>query len=74
VLSRFLPAQNDGNPSAYDRALAELRADRKRSHWIWFVLPQLACLARSAMAKRYGIADLREALTYLADQLLRQRL
>ena len=46
----------------------------KRSHWIWFVLPQLAGLGRSAMAQRYGIADLDEARAYLADPVLRQRL
>jgi uncharacterized protein (DUF1810 family) len=72
--SRFLVAQNAGQPTAYDRAMAELRAGRKRSHWIWFVLPQLAGLGRSAMAQRYGIADLAEARAYLADPLLRQRL
>jgi len=72
--SRFLVAQNTGQPTAYDRALAELRTGRKRSHWIWFVLPQLAGLGRSAMAQRYGIADLAEARDYLADPLLRQRL
>ena len=72
--SSFLAAQNAGNPSAYDRALAELRDGRKRSHWIWFVLPQLAGLGRSAMAQRYGIADLDEARAYLADPVLRQRL
>jgi uncharacterized protein (DUF1810 family) len=72
--SRFLVAQNAGQPTSYDRAMAELRAGRKRSHWIWFVLPQLAGLGRSAMAQRYGIADLAEARAYLADPLLRQRL
>ena len=46
----------------------------KRSHWIWFVLPQLAGLGRSAMAQRYGIADLDKARAYLADPVLRQRL
>jgi uncharacterized protein (DUF1810 family) len=70
----FLAAQNTGNPSAYDSAMAELRAGRKRSHWIWFVLPQLQGLGRSAMAQSYGLADLDEARTYLADPLLRQRL
>jgi uncharacterized protein (DUF1810 family) len=73
-LQAFHYVQNAGNPSAYDRALAELRTGRKRSHWIWFVLPQLAGLGRSAMAQRYGIADLAEARAYLADPLLRQRL
>ena len=73
-LDRFHAAQNAGSPSAYNRALAELRNGRKRSHWIWFVLPQLAGLGRSAMAQRYGIAELAEASAYLADPLLRQRL
>jgi uncharacterized protein (DUF1810 family) len=73
-LDRFHAALNTGHPTAYDRALAELRSGRKRSHWIWFVLPQLAGLGRSAMAQRYGIADLAEARAYLADPLLRQRL
>lgn len=73
-LDRFHAAQSAGSPSTHDRALAELRSGRKRSHWIWFVLPQLIGLGRSAMAQRYGIAHLAEARTYLADPLLRQRL
>jgi len=73
-LDRFHSVQSAGSPSAYDHALAELRSRRKRSHWIWFVLPQLAGLGRSAMAQRYGIADRAEASAYLADPLLRQRL
>jgi uncharacterized protein (DUF1810 family) len=73
-LSRFLSAQNSGSPTIFERALAELKAGRKRSHWIWFVLPQLQGLGRSAMAQSYGLADLDEARTYLADPLLRQRL
>ena len=73
-LDRFHAAQSAGSPSAHDRALAELRAGSKRSHWIWFVLPQLAGLGRSAMAERYGIAGLAEARAYLADPILRQRL
>ena len=73
-LDRFHSAQNSGHPTAYDRALAELRDGRKRSHWIWFVLPQLAGLGQSEMAQRYGIAGLAEAHAYLADPLLRQRL
>ena len=69
TLKAFHSAQTNGNPTAYDRALAELRAGRKRSHWIWFVLPQLRSLGRSAMAQRYGLADLEEAQAYLADPL-----
>ena len=74
TISRFLKAQNAGHPSAYDRALAELRAGRKRSHWIWFVLPQLQGLGRSAMAQRYGIDGREEAKAYLAEPTLLSRL
>ncbi len=73
-LDRFHAAQGAGQPPVLERALAELRAGRKSSHWIWFVLPQLASLGRSPLARRYGIADLAEARAYLADPLLRQRL
>lgn len=74
TISRFLEVQNAGHPSAYDRALAELRAGRKRSHWIWFVLPQLQGLGRSATAQRYGINGLAEAKAYLAEPTLLSRL
>jgi uncharacterized protein (DUF1810 family) len=73
-LDRFHSAQNASHPTAYDFALTELRAGLKRSHWDWFVLPQLVGLGRSAMAQRYGIADLAEARSYLTDPLLRRRL
>ena len=59
-LKRYLSAQNTG--VTYERALAELRGGRKRSHWIWFVLPQLQGLGRSAMAQRYGIDDVHVAV------------
>ena len=52
-LERFVQAQDSGG--TYDRALAELRAGRKTSHWMWFVFPQIAGLGRSAMAQRYAI-------------------
>ena len=71
TISRFVNAQKAGHPSAYICALSELRAGRKRSHWIWFVLPQLQGLGRSAMAQRYGIAGLKEAQTYLGHPTLR---
>jgi uncharacterized protein (DUF1810 family) len=73
-LRRFIQAQGDGGRGAYDQALRELQAGRKQGHWIWFVLPQLRGLGSSAMAERYGIADLAEARAYLADPLLSQRL
>lgn len=74
VLKRFHDAQNAGVPSALEVALAELRSGGKRSHWIWYVLPQLRSLGRSANAQLNGIADLAEAHAYLADPLLHQRL
>jgi uncharacterized protein (DUF1810 family) len=69
-LQRFVTAQ----ASVYDEVLAELRAGRKRSHWMWFVFPQLRGLGHSDMAHRYGIADLAEARAYLAHPVLGARL
>lgn len=58
----------------YDTVLAELRSGRKRSHWMWFVFPQLAALGRSATARHYGISGLAEARAYLAHPVLGPRL
>ena len=69
-LQRFVDAQRD----AYDGALGELRAGRKRGHWMWFVFPQLAGLGRSATAQQYAIADLDEARAYAAHHVLGPRL
>ena len=69
-LQRFLDAQQD----VYPAALAELRAGTKRSHWMWFVFPQLAGLGRSATARHFAIPDLAEARAYLAEPTLRARL
>ena len=69
-LDRFVEAQRE----VYPRALAELRAGRKTSHWMWFVFPQIAGLGHSAMAVRYAIRDLDEARAYLAHPLLGTRL
>jgi uncharacterized protein (DUF1810 family) len=69
-LDRFASAQ----AGIYERALAELRAGRKRSHWMWFVFPQLRGLGRSDTSHRYGIEDLDEARAYLADPVLGRRL
>jgi uncharacterized protein (DUF1810 family) len=69
-LQRFVDAQ-DG---VYATALAELRAGRKRSHWIWFVFPQLQGLGRSPAAIRYGITSLAEARAYLDHDVLGPRL
>ena len=71
-LHRFVDAQDAGG--TFDCALAELRAGRKTSHWMWFVLPQLAGLGRSAMAQRYAITSLAEARAYLAHPVLGERL
>lgn len=69
-LERFVEAQ-DG---VFDAALSELSAGRKRSHWMWFVLPQIAGLGHSAMARRYAVADLNEAAAYAAHPVLGPRL
>ncbi len=71
-LQRFRDAQEQGG--AYATALAELRAGRKRSHWIWFVFPQIDGLGSSPMARRYAIRSLDEAQAYLADDVLGPRL
>jgi uncharacterized protein (DUF1810 family) len=70
TLQRFLDAQ-DG---VYEQALGELRAGRKRTHWMWFVFPQIAGLGHSATAVYYAIADRAEAQSYLAHPLLGARL
>jgi uncharacterized protein (DUF1810 family) len=69
-LARFVAAQE----GVYEHALAELASGRKRSHWMWFVFPQLAGLGRSATARRYAIASLDEARAYLAHPVLGRRL
>jgi len=69
-LERFVRAQ-DG---VHDQALAELRDGRKRSHWMWFVFPQLAGLGRSATAQHYAVDGLDEARAYLAHPVLGPRL
>jgi uncharacterized protein (DUF1810 family) len=71
-LDRFVEAQDSG--STYARALAELRAGRKTSHWMWFVFPQIAGLGQSATSRRYAIASLDEARAYLEHPVLGPRL
>ncbi|MGF7202916.1 uncharacterized protein (DUF1810 family) [Sphingobium olei] len=68
-LSRFVDAQSD----SYDTALAEIRSGQKRSHWMWFIFPQLRGLGHSAMAQHYGIASLDEARAYFAHPVLGPR-
>lgn len=69
-LDRFVDAQ----APVFARVMSELRAGAKRTHWMWFVFPQLAGLGSSSMAQRYAVASLDEAKAYLAHPLLGPRL
>ena len=69
-LIQFVAAQAE----IYDQVLDELRKGRKRTHWMWFVFPQLAGLGHSATANHYAIRDLDQAREYLADPILGNRL
>ena len=69
-LKRFLDAQE----STYSDALAELQAGMKRTHWMWFIFPQVAGLGNSPMAVRYAINSRKEAQDYLGHPLLGSRL
>lgn len=69
-LQRFVDAQ----ASTYDQALAELKAGKKQSHWMWFIFPQLKGLGHSATAQLYGISGLDEANAYITHPVLGPRL
>ncbi len=69
-LERFLVAQEH----SYDTALREIRAGHKRSHWMWYIFPQIAGLGMSYTAQLYAIADIDEARRYIAHPLLGARL
>ncbi|GAA3454449.1 DUF1810 domain-containing protein [Dactylosporangium matsuzakiense] len=69
-LSRFVEAQRD----VYDHAIGELKDGNKRSHWMWFVFPQIRGLGRSSTAQRYAIGSLAEARAYLQHPVLGPRL
>ncbi len=69
-LERFIDAQRDG----YETVLTEIRCGAKRSHWMWYIFPQLSGLGSSAMARRYAIGSLDEARAYLAHPVLGSRL
>lgn len=71
-LHRFVDAQERGG--TYESALAELRSGRKRSHWMWYVFPQVAGLGRSDTARFYALSDLDEAREYLEHPVLEPRL
>ena len=72
ALERFVSAQDQAG--TYPAALAELRAGRKRSHWMWFVFPQIAGLGQSPTSRRYAISSLAEARAYLDHPVLGPRL
>ncbi|MEU7874351.1 DUF1810 domain-containing protein [Dactylosporangium sp. NPDC049140] len=69
-LSRFVEAQEH----VYDHAIGELKDGNKRSHWMWFVFPQIEGLGRSSMAQRYALGSLDEARAYLQHPVLGPRL
>jgi len=69
-LMRFVEAQQ----AVYHQVTAELRSGRKRSHWMWFIFPQVAGLGHSAMAQRFAIGSRQEAAAYLTHDILGPRL
>ena len=69
-LDRFVKAQK----GVYSRALCEIQQGAKRSHWMWFIFPQLRGLGRSPTAVKFGIASLKEAQAYLLHPILGERL
>ena len=71
-LERFVDAQDAAG--TYQQAMRELRAGFKRSHWMWFVFPQVAGLGQSPTSRRYAIASLAEASAYLGHPILGPRL
>lgn len=79
-LQRFLNAQNFGrdientNTSDYQTALQEIHNGHKRTHWIWYVFPQMKGLCKSAISKYYGIDGREEAYAYMAHPILSKRL
>jgi len=72
ALARFVMAQNEGG--TYSRAVLELRQGRKRTHWMWFVFPQIHGLGYSTIARRFALTSLAEARAYLRHPVLGPRL
>ena len=70
MLDHFVAAQD----RVYEQVLAELRAGRKETHWMWFIFPQLRALGRSPMAQKFGLADLHAARAYTFHPILGPRL
>ena len=73
-LERFTDAQNNKEYGSYESALNEIKNGRKRTHWIWYIFPQLKGLGHSFNANFYGIDDIHEAREYLAHPVLGARL
>ena len=77
-LQRFINAQDSGNveygTETYATALAEIKSGRKRTHWIWYVFPQMKGLGHSKLSDFYGINGREEAYAYMEDSILAQRL
>ena len=71
-ITRFKEAQE--RFGGYETALEEIRQGQKRSHWIWYIFPQLKGLGRSYNSEYYGMASLDEAKEYLGDPVLKERL
>jgi len=69
-LYRFIEAQEN----SFDEALAEIKAGRKKSHWMWYIFPQILGLGQSEMSKFYAIQNIREAVSYLQHPVLGKRL
>ena len=68
-IQRFIDAQK----GIYELALQELKNGEKRSHWMWFIFPQLKSLGRSEMSEYYGISGKEEAIEYFKNPILRNR-
>lgn len=77
ILDRFITAQNSkflGNLSMYSKALSEITSGKKRSHWMWYIFPQIDGLGLSELSKKYSIKNSEEAISYLQHELLGKRL
>jgi len=72
-IDRFLDAQN-GSARGYAAALAEMQAGEKRTHWIWYIFPQIRGLGTSSLAQKFALRDLSEAGEYAAHPILGNRL
>ena len=70
-LTRFIEAQNE---AVYETVLDELRQGRKSGHWMWFIFPQMKGLGQTSTSDFYGIQNLDEAVAYLSDPILGERL